>query len=526
MAGMEAHVDGAGGGALENGELESNPLLDDSNKRRLYLEYREEVVRVGSLAGPISSQAALVFVSSLVSLAFAGHLGGLALSQAVLASSCYNITGAAVLLGLASGMETLCGQAYGAGNYGALGIVLQQAVVISTAVFALILALWTQVHHLLLAAGQRKEIVDGAVMYLLLSAPALYCYVIAECLKRYLLAQARSLSPFSNGVVTPATIVTACSAALSPLYNWLLVDYFQVGLAGAALANDAVQATVLVGLVSYVVWRDRRLKGTPLQTWPGWSRQCLHGWWPYLKLALPTVGACCLEWWLYEGLILIAGWFPNADVAVAAMGVGFNTTALTYTISQGIGGAASTRVANELGSAKPLRAEKAAYTAIALETLLMLGIVAVGFGLRDVWAYLFTDDPEVVDVIEIILPVVFFSEIGDGLNCVCGGVMRGAGRQLLASILNLITYWGLGLPLSCVLGLHYGLGVQGLWWGLATTTTVQGLAMLATVMCFDWDQEAKAAAVLMNTQHDALGPESEALLHPASEAGSLDGGER
>ena len=44
-------------------------------------------------------------------------------------------------------------QAYGARNYGALGVVLQQAVVISTAVFLLILALWTQVHHLLLAAG-------------------------------------------------------------------------------------------------------------------------------------------------------------------------------------------------------------------------------------------------------------------------------------------------------------------------------------------------------------------------------------
>jgi hypothetical protein len=34
----------------------------------------------------------------------------------------------------------------------------------------------------------------------------------------------------------------------------------------------------------------------------------------------------------------MAGWFPSADVAVAAMGVGFNTTALTYTISQGVGG--------------------------------------------------------------------------------------------------------------------------------------------------------------------------------------------
>lgn len=58
-------------------------------------------------------------------------------------------------------------------------------------------------------------------------------------------------------------------------------------------------------------------------------------------------------------------------------------------------GAGSTRVANELGSGRPLRAERAALTVIAIETLLMLGIVAVGIGLRDVWGYLFTDDPEV-----------------------------------------------------------------------------------------------------------------------------------
>ena len=50
--------------------------------------------------------------------------------------------------------------------------------------------------------------------------------------------------------------------------------------------------------------------------------------------------------------------------------------------------------------------------------------------------------------------------------------------------------------------------------------------MLATVLCFDWDAEAKAAAVLLSAQHDALGPESEALLHPASEPGSLDAEER
>ena len=67
-----------------------------------------------------------------------------------------------------------------------------------------------------------------------------------------------------QGIVTPATIVTACSAALAPLYNWLLVDVFNVGLAGAALANDAVQVmacgtpctTSLLGAQAFT-WHDR-----------------------------------------------------------------------------------------------------------------------------------------------------------------------------------------------------------------------------------------------------------------------------
>lgn len=58
-------------------------------------------------------------------------------------------------------------------------------------------------------------------------------------------------------------------------------------------------------------------------------------------------------------------------------------------------GAASTRVGNELGSGRPLRAARAAHTAMVIVTALMLCIVAVGIALRDVWGYLFTDDPNV-----------------------------------------------------------------------------------------------------------------------------------
>jgi len=67
--------------------------------------------------------------------------------------------------------------------------------------------------------------------------------------------------------------------------------------------------------------------------------------------------------------------------------------------------------------------------------------------------------------------------------------MRGAGRQLLASILNLITYWVLGLPLAILLGVYFQLGVEGLWWALLITTSVQVTFSSALLPYFPLDRQ-------------------------------------
>ena len=71
----------------------------------LLLEYR-----LLALALPLVAQNLFNYGSSLISLIFVGHLGTFELSAAVLANSALNITGFAFLVGLASAMETLCGQ--------------------------------------------------------------------------------------------------------------------------------------------------------------------------------------------------------------------------------------------------------------------------------------------------------------------------------------------------------------------------------------------------------------------------------
>ncbi len=73
--------------------------------------------------------------------------------------------------------------------------------------------------------------------------------------------------------------------------------------------------------------------------------------------------------------------------------------------------------------------------------------------------------------------------------CAPTGVLRGCGRQKIGAIINLSMYWGIGLPFSCLLAFHMGLGALGLWTGLACTASLQALILTWIVFKFDWTRE-------------------------------------
>lgn len=79
------------------------------------------------------------------------------------------------------------------------------------------------------------------------------------------------------------------------------------------------------------------------------------------------------------------------------------------------------------------------------------------------------------------------------------GIVRGCGRQVSAACINLLTFWGLGLPLSAVLGFSHDqrLGIRGFWIGLCTIVWVQCAAMRTLTWFFDWKLESLKAASRM-----------------------------
>ncbi|KAL4547873.1 hypothetical protein Ndes2526B_g07093 [Nannochloris sp. 'desiccata'] len=413
-------------------------LLHENSKAKGYMH---EIGRLLALSIPLVVTNTSSFLISMISIVFVGHIGKFELSVVVLAASIFNVTGLSFLLGSLGALETLCAQAYGAKNYPAVGIVLQRSLLFTTTLAALVAAMWSQADKLLRFLGQDPAISAAAASYLHWSIPALFFVGSGDCLKRYLTAQ---------NCVAPATVASIIAMVVAPLFNWILVVKRSEGLYGAAMAANLAQGVPFIVMVLWTVHREASMKAaaSPEQTWHGWSKEALRGWGEYLKLAGPSAAMVCLEWSTFEACVILAGWLADPEQNVAVMGLVLNISGLLYMLPQGLGSATSVRVGNALGAGLPRAAKRSAYAAFGMVLLTQVVLAMGTLACRNTAAYLFTDDVDVASAAAKIFPIMAWCLLGDGVNSTVAGVLRGAGRQELGAMFNLVAYWVVGLPLA------------------------------------------------------------------------------
>lgn len=404
----------------------------------------------------------------------------------VLGTSLYNVTGLSLAIGLSSALETLCAQAAGAGEHAALGLLLQRALFVLGATAAAVLAVWFGPLPALLAlARQPPDLAAGAVSFVRGTALALVLNCASENVRRYLVAQ--------HAVFVPA-IAAIASAAVSAVVAVVTVPHH--GLAGAAAAYCAGAAAAAAMLVAGAIHHERKVAiPAGRSAWPGWRpREALAGWYSFLAVALPSAAQVVGEWWTFEVIIFMAGALPDAAIAVPVTGAGFQTITLSYSLPLGVANGVATRVGHELGARRPAAAARAATLATLVTAAASLIVAATLAAARSVWPRVFTSDAAVVAATARVMPLIAAAIVGDGTNGALAGVVRGAGRQGAAALLNLVVYWMIGVSGTAYLTFKAGLGLTGLWIGLSATTALQAAVMALFVSRFDWAAEAAAAA--------------------------------
>ncbi|KAK8503922.1 hypothetical protein V6N13_021699 [Hibiscus sabdariffa] len=442
----------------------------------------EEAISIAKIALPMILTGLMLYSRSLISMLFLGRLGELALAGGSLAIGFANITGYSILSGLAMGMESICGQAFGARKYTLLGITLQRTVLLLLVTSLPICLLWINMRKILIVCGQDEAIAIEAQSYLVYSIPDLLAQSFLHPLRIYLRTQSITL---------PLTCCAVLSILLHVPINYLLVSHLELGIKGVALSGVWTNFNLVGSLVVYILYFKVHNK-----TWGGFSMECFKDWKPLLNLAIPSCISVCLEWWWYEIMILLCGLLFNPRATVASMGILIQTTALIYIFPSSLSFSVSTRVGNELGANRPKKAKLAAV--VGLHCGFMLGFSALLFAVmvRKVWANMFTDDKEIIALTSLVLPVIGLCELGNCPQTTGCGVLRGTARPKVGANINLGCFYLVGMPVAVWLAFFAGFDFKGLWLGLLAAQGSCMLTMMVVLLRTDWELQAEKAKEL------------------------------
>lgn len=175
---------------------------------------------------------------------------------------------------MASAVQTVCGQAYGAKKYRAMGIVCQRALVLQFIAAILLSFLYIFSGSFLRAIGQSEAISEVGQVYARGLLPQLIAFALYCPMQRFLQAQ---------NIINPMAVMAVAVLLFHILISWLAVFVFDFGLLGASITLSISWWVLLLTTWFYII-----LSPSCRHTWTGLSVKAFTGIWPYLKLTVSS----------------------------------------------------------------------------------------------------------------------------------------------------------------------------------------------------------------------------------------------
>ncbi|KAF5740183.1 putative multidrug resistance pump [Tripterygium wilfordii] len=462
---------------------EENPLLrqpEESNGLILIRETWLESKKIWKIAGPSIFSRLAMFSMTVIIQSFAGHLGDLNLAAISIACTVIISISFGFLLGMASALETLCGQAYGAGRYHLLGIYLQRSWIVLFSCSILLLPMFIYASPILKLLGQPKEVAEQTGLVAIWLIPFHLSFPFQFTLQRFLQSQLKT---------AVIAWVSGGALAIHVIVSWVFVYKLRVGIVGTAITIDFSGWISVLGMLGYTV-----CGGCPL-SWTGLSRQAFSGLWGFFKLSVASGVMLSLENLYYRVLIIVSGYLHKTQVALDALSICISIYGWESMIPLGFLAATGVRVANELGAGNAKGAKFA--TIVSVLTSLLAGLVfwLIIIIFHKQLATIFTSSSTVIDMVKDLRVLLAFTILLNCIQPVLSGVAVGSGWQALVAYINIGSYYIIGMPLGVFLGWSLHFGISGIWAGMISGTVVQTLILIIVTVRCKWEKEAEKAQV-------------------------------
>lgn len=195
-----------------------------------------------------------------------------------------------------------------------------------------------------------------------------------------------------------------------------------------------------------------------------------------LKIGIPSGLQGFSEIAAFYGAVVMMGWISIEHKAAHLVAIGY--VSLTYMAATGIAAAGGIRVGVGVGERNRIGIFRAGTTALVLGFVFM-AICAVILLIFNVEFASYVKDEKVIILAAELLIWGGFFQLFDGIQAVSLGILRGMQDVNVPTIITIFAYWGVGLPMSYILGFQYDMKHIGIWIGLT-------LALFASASLLSW----------------------------------------
>ena len=414
---------------------------------------------------------------------FGGHLGRDELDALALSNSIINIVCWSTIQGFGSVCSTVFSQTFGSQNYKMMGVYLQRCLILHSFLIIVILVLLINIEHILLLLGQNGKISNLAGHYLLCFSPSVIFIMIYLVLREYI---------YTQGIIMPDLFISVSAFVLHVGFQYIIIQDKQLGLTGSAIGQICVYLYMAVSTFIYLV-----ASGLYKDTWAGWTMLSVTEWGVMIKLAGYGLLLECLEWWVFDVTILLAGILGTTELATQS--IVFNIDIIVYSLSGGYGVASCIRVGWYLGAGYPSYAKTSASAGIVLSFCTSILMFIFLILTRNILPKLFTDDKDILSLSSQILIFIAAYTMFNSVSSICRCVVNGTGMQCIGSYIVFFCYFCVALPLGISLMFLTSWKLYGMWVGLVLAR-VLSTAMFCFIIYFyfNWEDLSRQAQHVAN----------------------------
>ncbi len=419
-----------------------------------------------SLAWPMSISSAVMMLGPTIDMIWIGRLGSASIAGVGTSGLAVMLINS-LIMGLFTGLRAMVARFVGAGDEKSANNVSQQAFVVGIGLSLLLAVVGLLfAEQILMLWGLEADVIAEGAAYMRIQLVGIFTMSFGMVAQSVMQASGDAKTPMKISIGTRLLHIALCPFLI---FGWWVFP--SLGVSGAALTGVISQG-VGGAIALWILFSGRTRLRLTLKNFH-LDRNMI---WRMVKIGIPAslggihmnVGSVIFMWFIA----------PFGTLAVAGHTLVSRVDNFVFMPAMGLGSAAGILAAQNLGAGNPERSERTAWIAVGWFTgIMFIFSVALWF-----WAEpavrIFNAEMDLVDMASTFLKIQIASYMVNGLMMVLMNVLNNVGDTLVSMIIDIVTMWGIRVPLAIFLPDVANLGVYGIRWALVADTVSSAIIFI------------------------------------------------